>query len=63
MAKKKFRVTLSRMIREQVDVIVEAESEDDIDLNEVYCNYEDEDWEIDADWGCEAGMHTVEEEV
>ncbi len=62
MAKKKFTVTLARMIREQVDVTVEAESEDDIDLKEVYCNYEGEDWEVDVDWGCEAGTHTVEEE-
>lgn len=63
MAKKKFRVTLSRMVREQVDVIVEAESEEDINLKEVYCNYEDEDWEPDADWGCEPGAHIIEGEV
>ncbi len=59
MAKKKFTVTLARMVREQVDVIVEAESEDDIDLKKVYYDYIGNDWEPDVEWGCDPGTHTI----
>lgn len=59
-AKKKFKVHLARLLRETVCVIVEAESEDDIDVGDVYDDYDDEDWEPDFDW-VEAGEHYVGE--
>ena len=61
MAKKKFKIHLARLVRETAYVIVEAESEDDIDVGDVYDNYEDDDWEPDLAWGCDAGTHSIEE--
>lgn len=60
MVKKKFRVTLGRLVREQKEVIVEAESEDDIDLHDAYENADDEKgWEPDVEFGCAEGSHDV----
>ncbi len=63
MAKKKFKVTLARLLRQTVTLIVEAESEADIDLKEIYCEHDEENWEDDISWGCEPGTHTVVGEV
>ena len=62
MAKKKFTVTLARLFRQTASVIVEAESEDDIDLSEVYFEHEEENWEDDMTW-CEPGTHTIDGEA
>lgn len=61
MAKKKFYIQLARLVREVAYVTVEAESEGDIDVGDVYDDYEEDDWEPDIAWGCEPGTHHVEE--
>ena len=58
----KFNVCLGRLVREQVTVVVEASSKEDLEsrLGEVYDQYDGLDWAADTEWGYEpSDSHTV----
>ena len=58
----KFKVELARLVRETRVVVVDCDSEEDLNsrLDEVYDKDDDlGTWDEDAMWGCSAGTHTV----
>ena len=50
-----YNVCLGRLVREEVDIVVEAKSQEDLQqrLGEVFNKYEGVDWHPDNDWGVE----------
>lgn len=58
----KFRVLLGRLVRETVEITVEASSQKEVEdrMKEVYEDYDGCDWEPDDEWGCEpSDSHVV----
>ncbi len=55
----KFRVTLARLVRETKTIEIEAPTEADIDLEDLYEQDDGTGFEPDYDWGADEGTHHV----
>ena len=59
----KFAVEIAQLVRQTATVIVDAESQEELQnrLGEVYADVDDDrlEWKLDGMWGADEGTHTI----